>query len=153
MAKARSYATSESTVGIKAGEPVICNMSRCDSGQVPWQMVLVARPNQTGLWLSPQRDRAVSGSVAGTTVCNSVPRTWACLLKTSFFSHGLHWGFTISCVPPKAPTKSYFCPWTAKLLLDTREDISGRLPLLPSFWYYSTYKVLIGDDSHLECHR
>lgn len=90
-----------STVGSEVSGPTSGYKDEC-------VILLVARPNQTGLCLSPQRDRAVSGSVAGTTVYNSVPRTRGCLLKTFFFSHGLHWVFSISCVPPKAPTKSFF---------------------------------------------
>lgn len=79
-------------------------------GRFPGRWCWWQDQGQTVLQPSPQRDRAVSVSVAGNTVYNSVPREWTFLLKTSFLSHGPHWGFTVSYLHPKPPTKSlFFC--------------------------------------------
>lgn len=60
---------------------------------------------RVGLEPSPQGNGAISGSVSRTVFGESATQAWACFLKIVPLSLRLHWGFTVSCMGPKFPTK------------------------------------------------
>lgn len=59
-----------------------------------------------GLQPSPQGYGAISGFIAQTTVSELATWVKTYLPKLAFLSLGLHWGFTVSYMHPKAPTKA-----------------------------------------------
>lgn len=108
-------ATSGSVVRSAAPGTVTRGMARCDYSWVPWQTGLVANNSLVGLEPNLLGDGLLS-------ICRQYytgkPATWTqiCFFKAALLITGLHWGFAISYLNLKDPTKK-FCSWMATKLL------------------------------------
>ena len=97
--------------------PIIRYVGRDDSSWVPWHVVLVteSKPNRAVAKFSGVQSCFQVYSLDHGQRVSHLSRSLPS--QDSSLSFELHWGFTVSRLNPKAPTKALLSDMDAKLLL------------------------------------